>query len=65
MGTDIDPHSNKNDASDNHSSSIQDNLKKHDFHGAAVIDKDGKEVPITDEMVDNALKSLDESSQNA
>lgn len=30
-----------------------------DFHGAAVIDEDGKEIPITEEMVQDACQKLD------
>jgi hypothetical protein len=30
-----------------------------DFHGAAIIDKDGKEVPITEEMVQRACSELE------
>lgn len=27
-----------------------------DFHGAAIVDSDGREVPITSDMVDQALQ---------
>jgi methionine-rich copper-binding protein CopC len=30
-----------------------------DFHGAAIIDKDGKEIPITEEMVRRACLELE------
>jgi hypothetical protein len=30
-----------------------------DFHGAAIIDNQGHEVPITDEMVKNACEDLE------
>lgn len=32
-----------------------------DFHGATVIDEDGKETPITEEMVQRACSELEES----
>ncbi len=35
-----------------------------DFHGAAVIDKDGKVTPITEEMVQQACSELEESCNN-
>jgi hypothetical protein len=31
-----------------------------DFHGAAVIDENGKEVPITEEMILTAFDSLED-----
>jgi hypothetical protein len=31
-----------------------------DFHGAAVIDESGKEVPITEEMILTAFDSLED-----
>ena len=34
----------------------------HDFHGAAIIDEQGKEVPITEDMVKRACDELDKSS---
>ncbi len=30
-----------------------------DFHGAAIIDDSGREVPITEDMVQNACQSLE------
>lgn len=30
-----------------------------DFHGAAIIDNEGHEVPITDEMVKDACENLE------
>lgn len=47
---------------DDHNKETQrpSNQDEPDFHGAAVINDDGEEVPITEEMVDEALKSLDE-----
>ncbi len=37
---------------------------KADFHGGAVIDKNGKEVPITEEMVQRACKVLNSSKKD-
>lgn len=37
-----------------------DSEKEQDFHGAALIDQDGKEVLITEEMVQDACHKLDE-----
>ena len=34
----------------------------HDFHGAAIINEQGKEVPITEDMVKRACEKLDKSS---
>jgi len=31
-----------------------------DFHGAAIIDDEGHEIPITDEMVKGACEDLEE-----
>jgi len=31
-----------------------------DFHGAAIIDKDGHEIPITEEMVKDACEDLED-----
>ena len=33
-----------------------------DFHGAAIIDEDGNEVPITEDMVKKACDKLEEES---
>jgi len=44
-----------------------ESLEEHDFHGAAIIDKNGKELPITDEMVEEACQETpvaQESSAN-
>ncbi len=30
-----------------------------DFHGAAIIDDNGKEIPITEEMVKQACQEID------
>ena len=35
-------------------------LSAADFHGAAVIDKNGKEVPITEEMILTAFERLED-----
>jgi hypothetical protein len=32
-----------------------------DFHGAALIDADGNEIPITEDMVQGACTNLDET----
>lgn len=37
---------------------------KRDFHGAAVITSDGREVPITEEMVRQALRVLEQTCQS-
>lgn len=34
-----------------------------DFNGAAIIDGEGNEVPITDEMVKNACEDLEKQRQ--
>ena len=35
------------------------------FDGAAIINPDGSETPITDEMIEKACSELEASSQNA
>lgn len=35
------------------------------FHGAALIDEDGNEIPITEGMVQEACTDLDEEAENA
>jgi len=35
--------------------------EKPDFHGAAIIDEHGQEIPITEEMVREACKQLEDS----
>ncbi len=30
-----------------------------DFHGAAIIGEDGREIPITEDMIKDACKKLD------
>ncbi len=42
---------------------VQDNPEDTtaDFHGAAVIDNEGHEVPITEEMVQQACDDLEEN----
>jgi len=32
-----------------------------DYHGAAIIDREGREVPITEEMVKQACEELEEN----
>lgn len=34
-----------------------------DFHGAAIIDNEGREVPITEEMVKQACEELEQKRQ--
>jgi hypothetical protein len=34
------------------------------MHGAAIVDKNGKETPITEDMIQKALKSILKASQN-
>jgi len=36
-----------------------------DFHGAALLDDEGNEIPITEDMVREACKELDENGQQA
>jgi len=33
-----------------------------DFHGAAIIDENGKEVPITEDMVKDACEKMEDDS---
>ena len=40
------------------------NNNKDYMHGAAVIDKNGKETPITEDMIQQALKSILKASQS-
>ena len=39
--------------------------QEHDFHGAAIIDENGKEIPITEEMVQDACQEDEASEQKA
>lgn len=34
------------------------NVMDRDFHGAAIIDENGKEVPITEDMIQKACQEL-------
>lgn len=36
-----------------------------DFHGAAIIDSEGQEVPITEEMVKKACEDLEKNRKKA
>ncbi|MGS2722237.1 PA1571 family protein [Porticoccus sp. GXU_MW_L64] len=36
-----------------------------DFHGAAIIGEDGKEIPITEEMVESACEKMDKPQTQA
>jgi len=40
---------------------INDNEQAPDFHGAALIDEDGNEIPITEDMVKGACSEQKES----
>jgi len=35
------------------------------FHGAAIIDEQGREVPITEAMIQQAFQRLEKSSQSS
>ena len=35
-------------------------VKSPDFHGAALIDDNGREIPITEDMVQHAISDLNE-----
>lgn len=35
-------------------------LKKPNFNGAAVVDENGREIPITEKMVQKAISELDQ-----
>ncbi len=39
---------------------IDHNVDSIDFHGAAFVDQQGREVPITQELVDAALQQADD-----
>ena len=39
-----------------------DNLEQ-DFHGAAIISEDGKELPITEDMVQDACHKLEPEAE--
>ena len=38
----------------------EDNIDMIDFHGAALVDQQGSEIPITPDMVDNALQQAND-----
>ena len=40
-----------------------DGKEQPDFHGAAVIDAEGNEIPITEHMVQEAFEELEEQQQ--
>jgi hypothetical protein len=43
----------------------ENNNNNQDYmHGAAVVDKNGKETPITEEMIQKALKNILKASQS-
>ena len=33
-----------------------------DFHGAAIVDQDGHEIPITEDMIQSACSDLEDAS---
>ena len=39
-------------------------IPKPDFHGAAIIDKEGNEVPITEDMLEDAFEKLEKPKKN-
>ncbi|MAZ69270.1 PA1571 family protein [Porticoccus sp.] len=39
-------------------------VKSPDFHGAALIDDNGREIPITEDMVQDAFSDLDQKAEN-
>jgi len=47
-------------STENHDNSNQDK-DPADYHGAAIIDSEGHEVPITEEMVKQACEELEET----
>ena len=48
-----------------HSTTAQaDKNNKDIMHGAAIIDEKGKETPITEEMIQHALKKILQASQS-
>lgn len=44
------------------SEQASDDLPEVDFHGAAIIDEDGNEVPITETMIKDACEKLEPGS---
>lgn len=36
-----------------------------DFHGAAIIGEDGREIPITEDMIKDACRKLDPEADDA
>lgn len=36
---------------------------QRDFHGGAIIDQQGHEIPMTAEMIDSALEQLSEAQE--
>ncbi len=41
----------------------EENQQEVDFHGAAIIDENGREIPITEEMVQQACAELEDDEQ--
>ena len=50
--------------SDNQDKNTETKNTDTDFHGAAIIDENGQEIPITEEMVQKACEKLDKSIHN-
>jgi len=40
-----------------------DTAQETDFNGAALIDENGNEIPITEEMIQNACEELDSTDE--
>lgn len=51
-----------------HNDKVQPNHEPEesaDFHGAAIIDSEGQEVPITEEMVKKACEELEKNRKKS
>lgn len=51
-----------NEQDQEQSSATEDSEQEVDFHGAAIIDENGNEVAITEEMIKDACEKLDPGS---
>lgn len=49
----------KDQQTSNQTNSIANSIKSYGFNGAAIIDENGKETPITEAMIQKACKELD------
>lgn len=60
MNQKSDSHRQETQPTSAHSSAAQTTKGESDIHlhGAALIDEQGREIPITEAMINNALKSL-------